>query len=65
MVFICLEIWNVQLLGHKTDNSSSVLQQDAECLLFIECLPYFQVILQSNITTSKEVFRTLYVKQKS
>lgn len=65
MVFVCLEIWDVELLGHKTVNCSSILQQDAKRLLFIECLPYFQAILQSNFTTSKEVLRNFYVKQKS
>lgn len=49
-------------------HSSWVVQQSTAALpycrtrllLFIECLPYFQVILQSNFTISKEEFRNLY-----
>lgn len=59
MVFICLEIQNAQFLGHAAVKSSSVLLQNAERLLFVELLPYFQVIVQSNFTISKEVFRNL------
>lgn len=49
-------------------HSSWVVQQSTAALpycrtrrlLFIECLPYFQVILQSNFTISKEEFKNLY-----